>query len=97
VPFSDNATTREDRPMLSTHMLDTPRSLIDVTAGERVAVGAVLFEVVRNHCSAIGIQPGIVMDCEICTSRSVLLRRDDGVRVELDRVYAAFVEVQNVH
>ena len=87
----------EDQPMLATPLIDTTRSLIDITVGERVAVGAVLFDVVRHHCSALGIQPGVVMRCECCTSRSVLLRREDGVRVEVDRVYAAFVEVEQLH
>jgi hypothetical protein len=81
----------------TTPVLDTARSLIDIHVGERVAVGAVLFEIVRDHCSSVGIQPGVVMRCECCTSRSVMLRRDDGMRIELDRVYAAFVEVEQLH
>lgn len=83
--------------MRATPVIDPTRSLVDVTVGERVAVGAVLFDIVRHHCSAIGIQPGVVMRCECCTPRSVLLRRDDGVRIELDRVFAAFVEVEQLH
>lgn len=83
--------------MIATPVLDSARSLIDIHVGERVAVGAVLFDIVRDHCSSVGIQPGVVMRCECCTSRSVLLRRDDGMRIELDRVYAAFVEVEQLH
>ncbi len=83
--------------MYATPRIDTARSLIDITVGERVAVGAVLFDTVRDHCSAIGIQPGVVMRCECCTSRSVLLQREDGMRIEVDRVYAAFVEVEQLH
>jgi hypothetical protein len=87
----------EECMKLATAIADSARSLIDIHVGERVAVGAVLFEVVRDHCSSIGIRPGVVMLCECCTGRSVLLRRDDGIRVELDRVFAAFVEVQPLH
>ncbi len=83
--------------MLATPVIEAARSLIDIHVGERVAVGAVLFEIVRDHCSSVGIQPGVVMRCECCTSRSVLLRRDDGMRIELDRLYAAFVEVERLH
>ncbi len=83
--------------MIATPVLDSARSLIDIHVGERVAVGAVLFDIVRDHCSSVGIQPGVVMRCECCTSRSVRLRRDDGMRIELDRVYAAFVEVEQLH
>ncbi|QJR37719.1 hypothetical protein [Gemmatimonas groenlandica] len=83
--------------LTATPVLETPRSLIDIHVGERVAVGAVLFDVVRDHCLSIGIQTGVVMRCECCTSRSVRLRRDDGMQIELDRVYAAFVEVQPLH
>lgn len=83
--------------MIATPVLDAARSLIDIHVGERVAVGAVLFDIVRDHCSSVGIQPGVVMRCECCTSRSVLLRRDDGMRIELDRVFAAFVEVEQLH
>lgn len=83
--------------MLATPISDSARSLIDITVGERVAVGEVLFEIVRSHCSSIGIEPGVVMRCECCTSRSLLLRRDDGIRIELDRVFAAFIEVQPLH
>lgn len=79
---------------IATPVLETSRSLIDIHVGERVAVGAVLFDIVRDHCSSVGIRPGVVMRCECCTTRSVLLQRDDGMRIELDRVYAAFVEVQ---
>lgn len=95
-PFSINS-FYEERMMLATPNADSARSLIDITVGERVTVGAVLFEIVRNHCSSVGIRPGVVMLCECCTSRSVLLRRDDGIRVEIDRVFAAFVEVQPLH
>lgn len=87
----------EERMLLATPMHESGRSLIDITVGERVAVGAVLFDIVRNHCSSVGIQPGVVMRCECCTSRSVLLRREDGIQIELDRVYAAFVEVKALH
>jgi hypothetical protein len=87
----------EERMILATPFPDATRSLIDITVGERVAVGEVLFDIVRDHCSSVGIQPGVVMRCECCTSRSVLLRRDDGMRIELDRVFAAFVEVHPLH
>lgn len=83
--------------LIATSVLATTRSLIDIRVGERVAVGAVLFDVVRDHCLSVGIQTGVVMRCECCTSRSVLLQRDDGMHIELDRVYAAFVEVQRLH
>ncbi|WP_309673328.1 hypothetical protein [Gemmatimonas sp.] len=87
----------EERMLIATPVLETPRSLIDIHVGERVAVGAVLFDIVRDHCLSVGIHPGVVMRCERCTSRSVMLQRDDGMRIELDRVYAAFVEVQPLH
>jgi hypothetical protein len=87
----------EDRLMLATPRHDSSRSLIDITVGERVAVGAVLFEIVRNHCSSVGIQPGVIMRCQCCTSRSVLLQREDGMQIEIDRVFAAFVEVHPLH
>ena len=88
---------KEERMMLATSLPDSSHSLIDITVGERVAVGAVLFEIVRNHYSSVGIQPGVVMRCECCTSRSVLLQREDGMQIELDRVFAAFVEVHPLH
>lgn len=81
-------------PAIATAAPESARSLIDIHVGERVAVGAVLFDVVRDHCSSVGIQPGVVMRCECSTNRSVWLRRDDGMQIELDRVYAAFVEVE---
>jgi hypothetical protein len=84
----------EERLMPATATSVSARSLIDIHVGERVAVGAVLFDVVRHHCSSVGIQPGVVMRCECSTNRSVWLRRDDGIQIELDRVYAAFVEVE---
>ena len=87
----------EERLMLATPRPDSSRSLIDITVGERVAVGAVLFEIVRTHCSSVGIQPGVVMRCQCCTSRSVLLQREDGMQIEIDRVFAAFVEVHSLH
>jgi len=87
----------EDRLMLATTRHDSSRSLIDITVGERVTVGAVLFEIVRNHCSSVGIQPGVIMRCQCCTSRSVLLQREDGMQIEIDRVFAAFVEVHPLH
>ncbi|WP_411280423.1 hypothetical protein [Gemmatimonas sp.] len=83
--------------MLATPVVQTARSLIDIQVGERVAVEVVLFEIVRDYCSSVGIRPGMVMRRECCTNRSVLLRRDDGLQIELDRVYAAFVEVKQLH
>ena len=87
----------EEHLMLATPRQDSSHSLIDIALGERVTVGAVLFEIVRNHCSSVGIQPGVVMRCQCCTSRSVLLQREDGMQIEIDRVFAAFVEVHPLH
>ena len=69
------------------------RSLVEAEDGEQVELGTVVFEVIRRVCDTIGVHSGDVLYCERRTPQAVVLRRDNGQCIEVDRVYAAFIEI----
>lgn len=63
------------------------------TPGERYRVTRILFDMVEDRCSSLGIREGETVRCRLRTARAVKLELEDGRPVTLEAPYAAFVEV----
>ena len=72
----------------SAHDRTVPRK---VTRPSRAST--VMFETIRHLCDSIGVQSGDLLQCERRTPQVMVLRRPNGHYVEVDRVYAAFIEI----
>lgn len=71
------------------------RSLADVRVGELVEVGDIVFESLRDLCPTLGVIRGATLRCLGRTPADVVLRRDDGQRIAVDRFYACFIGVRS--
>ena len=67
-------------------------SLVEILEGEHVEIGAMIFDVIRQPCSTLGLTASMTVACERRTVRALVLRRPDGSRIDLDLAYVAFVE-----
>jgi len=69
---------------------------MDVKIGDTVEVVDILFDRVRDLCSSSGIRAGQTLRCDRRTPFHLLLQREDGGTVKIDRFYACFVGVRPV-
>jgi hypothetical protein len=70
------------------------RPLKDASEGELVEILDIVFESLRDVYPKLGIAPGETLRCEGCTPWRIVLRRQDGHRIEVDPFYAWFIGIR---
>lgn len=83
--------------MYTTMQAPRHRSLVEAEDGEHVELGTVVFDIIRRVCDSMGVHSGDVVYCERRTPQTVIVRRANGQSIEVDRVYAAFIEIHGCH
>jgi hypothetical protein len=77
------------------HELEHARPLRDASEGELVEILDIVFESLRDVYPTLGIAPGQTLRCEGSTPWRIVLRRQDGRRVEVDPFYAWFIGIRH--
>ena len=67
-------------------------TLAEAEPGERLEVDAILFQIVRDRCSDLGIERGTALTCTRNREGGVAVRLPDGRSGVLERHYAWFVQ-----
>jgi hypothetical protein len=70
------------------------RSLAEIRPGESVRIEHILFDMLKDLCSGIGIAEGDVVRCRRTSNAVILLETSTGRTVILDGDWARFVEVR---
>ena len=68
-----------------------PRSLAAVLPGDRILLGCILFDAVRERCASLGLRPGTIVRCREA-GPTLILVTDAGRVARLERRWARFVE-----
>lgn len=71
-------------------------SLAAITAGQIVMIRRIIYGMVRDLCTDLGLVEGQMVECAANAGRTLRLRNAGGRTVMLDADYARFVEVERV-
>ena len=69
-------------------------SLAFTAVGHPVRIGHIAFQSIADYCESLDIHPGDRVQCRASDVDNVLLRKESGSEVVVDRRLAMFVEVE---
>ena len=75
---------------------ESARALRDAVVGERIEVQEIVFETLRLLFPPLGVATGETLRCVAQTPSRIVLRREDGRRIEIDPFYACFIGIRHV-
>lgn len=73
----------------------TLRTLAEVAPMEQVRIERIVFDFVRSRCAESQLHDGTVVTCLAATRSQLLLHREDGRSIVLDRFLARFIQVDD--
>lgn len=79
--------------MATTGVRHPVRSLAATDTGEVVQVRHILFGILRDLCSGLGIREGDILRCRTATANHLVLETPAGRRVTFQRDWARYVQV----
>lgn len=68
----------------------------DVGRGQAYEVRRIVFDLVKERCAELGLEPGITVRCRKRDHGHIMVELSDGTMVPMELAYARFVEVEAV-